>query len=793
MEIDCSNCNENNKKLTKSSYETHYCNRRKMWIRCTIVCFVLGLQVCKSFVRVAPLKTGWQLHSTTPLLAKEASDAINKVIMVLFTENSLRYHDNPMLIEAEEVVRQRGGQAVRVCPLLYSPTDKTGTAHMPSNKMQQKLQPSQDEVANRRVSASGMEVVNQYDLLRLLSALQGVEVEAWYVDSSLQPVVATIDELEDVLYTASASASDANTAAGVKVRVFHDSLLPQTVVDAAASAADVKQWRYQGGRFEKLYSSLLRSSAGKGPNVPLPRMSYELLRFTSSQQLLGVVDEVRREEGSLAEDEQQSVKTMPGEELALKYIKDYLKLADDEAFSRKYLEDYFRLFPTSEKHSLSLQRLSTSTKHLFEGEVIQALLAPLLAQGCVSPRLLIHARSALLIGAQKWFTSRPLYCQLQALAIRRDWHALLARGMLQRQAQRQQILLDKLVEQDEDIRMWETSYPLWRGFTSRQAEMKSRIFDNKQSRKPMMFLIHGFGGSLDQYQGLASQLVKDYDVYALDSLGFGHCEKPPLSYNQYLWRDQIVDFIQSKCAERVNEEDGGYEEEAVPIVIAGNSIGGYSAASTAATFAKNNITVANPRTSKEIRIECQGLVLFNPSGELRSDSETSSRGDLELFPEYQGVRSDLLQLVGKGIFSLLQPRIEPTSAWLYPKFPGRVTEKSWYTDSVVDTILRDSSDPGASDVIAAGGKLPAPVTMNQLLAVYQGPVLIAQGILDPLNDAKSRALNFGKVRSLVDVELLELGHCPMDEDPRAIAEKITTWSRKHKIISVVDIKLDMNV
>jgi pimeloyl-ACP methyl ester carboxylesterase len=63
------------------------------------------------------------------------------------------------------------------------------------------------------------------------------------------------------------------------------------------------------------------------------------------------------------------------------------------------------------------------------------------------------------------------------------------------------------------------------------------------------------------------------------------------------------------------------------------------------------------------------------------------------------------------------------------------------------------------------GKLPPPKPFNDLLREFEGPVLIAQGALDPLNDAKSRAKSFANIRSDVEVSLLELGHCPMDENP----------------------------
>ncbi len=88
---------------------------------------------------------------------------------------------------------------------------------------------------------------------------------------------------------------------------------------------------------------------------------------------------------------------------------------------------------------------------------------------------------------------------------------------------------------------------------------------------------------------------------------------------------------------------------------------------------------------------------------------------------------------------------------------------------------RDSEDPGAADVIAAGGKLPPSRTMNDLLSIYQGPVLVCQGVLDPLNNATRRAEQFLTIRTGITADLLQLGHCPMDENAHLVASSIRRW------------------
>ncbi len=48
-------------------------------------------------------------------------------------------------------------------------------------------------------------------------------------------------------------------------------------------------------------------------------------------------------------------------------------------------------------------------------------------------------------------------------------------------------------------------------------------------------------------------------MYAIDLLGFGASDKPPLAYSTELWRDQLLDFLQ--------------EFIDAPAVLVGNSIG----------------------------------------------------------------------------------------------------------------------------------------------------------------------------------------------------------------------------
>ena len=111
---------------------------------------------------------------------------------------------------------------------------------------------------------------------------------------------------------------------------------------------------------------------------------------------------------------------------------------------------------------------------------------------------------------------------------------------------------------------------------------------------------------------------------------------------------------------------------------------------------------------------------------------------------------------------------------MYPANPSAVDKE------LCDCILRDSLDPGAINVMISGSKLPPPRTANELLEAdfgylksgskstmkgvgegrFKGPVLVAQGILDPLNDARSRADMLGDLRDGITVTPIHAGHCP---------------------------------
>lgn len=106
----------------------------------------------------------------------------------------------------------------------------------------------------------------------------------------------------------------------------------------------------------------------------------------------------------------------------------------------------------------------------------------------------------------------------------------------------------------------------------------------------------------------------------------------------------------------------------------------------------------------------------------------------------------------------------------------------------------------------AGAKLPPPRTANELLmadfgaapepigslpeSTFTGPVLVAQGILDPLNDSNGRMVNLGQLRRGITTDPIEAGHCPHDEQPGKVANSIASWMRTTTLARAARLRSD---
>lgn len=126
----------------------------------------------------------------------------------------------------------------------------------------------------------------------------------------------------------------------------------------------------------------------------------------------------------------------------------------------------------------------------------------------------------------------------------REFHTLLAR---------RDIHTNATVDGVHEAKFWR-----WNGSLIRYVEegMKS---EGARNGIPPVLLIHGFGASSFHFGKSVHILKKKYHVFAIDLVGFGRSDKPPMQYTSAVWEALVWDFVRSVIGQRV--------------YVAGNSIG----------------------------------------------------------------------------------------------------------------------------------------------------------------------------------------------------------------------------
>ena len=261
-----------------------------------------------------------------------------------------------------------------------------------------------------------------------------------------------------------------------------------------------------------------------------------------------------------------------------------------------------------------------------------------------------------------------------------------------------------------------------------------------QSNLPPLLLVHGFGASTDHWRKNIAQLQENFQVWAIDLLGFGRSAKPNQEYSGDLWREQLHDFI--------------VEVIGKPTVLAGNSLGGYASLCVAAAYPQDTA----------------GLILLNSAGPF-SDNNSESQ---------QKSNSNWM---GKATRSLL---LQPWASFLLFQYVRRRSvirktlnkvyfDRNAITEQLIEDIYRPSCDVGAPQVFNAVFKTPQGEKVDVLLGQMQCPLLLLWGEKDPWIDARDRGAKFREHYPQLTEYYLEAGHCPHDEIPEEVNNLITNW------------------
>jgi pimeloyl-ACP methyl ester carboxylesterase len=258
---------------------------------------------------------------------------------------------------------------------------------------------------------------------------------------------------------------------------------------------------------------------------------------------------------------------------------------------------------------------------------------------------------------------------------------------------------------------------------------------------PALLLVHGFGASTDHWRHNIPALAQRHEVHAIDLLGFGRSAKPAeLSYGGALWRDQLAAYV----SERIGR----------PTVLAGNSLGGFSALAAGVALGE----------------QAAGVVLLNAAGPF-SDEQAPPKGWGAITRQTVGgalLKSPVLQRL---LFENLRrpATIRRTLNQVY-------VDKTNVDEALVEAIRRPSLDPGAFGVFRTVFDIPRGQPLDELFAQLVCPLLLLWGIRDPWINAVGRRAAFQRHAPAGTSEVvLEAGHCPHDEVPDQVNAALLDW------------------
>jgi pimeloyl-ACP methyl ester carboxylesterase len=263
----------------------------------------------------------------------------------------------------------------------------------------------------------------------------------------------------------------------------------------------------------------------------------------------------------------------------------------------------------------------------------------------------------------------------------------------------------------------------------------------KETSQPPLLLIHGFGASTDHWRKNIEELSQQFQVWAIDLVGFGRSQKPDITYSSDLWRNQVTDFIHQVIGR--------------PVVVVGNSLGGYVSLSVGAE---------SPQW-------VAGVALLNSAGsftELQPEPEPTGFEALKRQITRAIVRQPWVTFL---IFINLR-----RTATVRKTLEKVYVDKTAVTDRLVEEILRPAFDKGAftafRSVFQAGGK---GAKVDELLGQLTCPLLLIWGVGDPWIRAEERSAKFRQYYPQLTEHFLQAGHCPHDEVPQQVNPLLQDW------------------
>ncbi|GJV56946.1 pheophytinase, chloroplastic [Tanacetum coccineum] len=283
----------------------------------------------------------------------------------------------------------------------------------------------------------------------------------------------------------------------------------------------------------------------------------------------------------------------------------------------------------------------------------------------------------------------------------------------------------------------------WRGYNINYLKYGG---DNKFT--PPVLLVHGFGASVAHWRRNIPTLAQTSTVYAIDLLGFGASDKPVgFEYTMEAWAQLISDFLN--------------EVVQSPTVLIGNSVGSLACV-IAAADAQNSLV--------------RGLVLLNCAGGMNNKAIVDDWRIKLVFPLLLLIDFLLKQ---KAIASFFFERVRQRES-LRNILLSVYGNKDSVDDDLVEIIREPALAEGALDAfvsIVTGPPGPNPV---QLMPQIKIPVLILWGDEDtftPLDGPVGKYFSSlpSHVPNISLCILQGVGHCPHDDRPNLVHDKLVPW------------------
>ncbi|CAM6129240.1 unnamed protein product [Calypogeia fissa] len=269
-----------------------------------------------------------------------------------------------------------------------------------------------------------------------------------------------------------------------------------------------------------------------------------------------------------------------------------------------------------------------------------------------------------------------------------------------------------------------------------------------QGSGPPVILVHGFGASIGHWRRNIGVLSENNTVYAIDLLGLGASAKPAkFVYTMETWAELLIDFLK--------------EIVGSPAVLVGNSIGSLACLIAAAEAPEGLV---------------RGTVLLNCAGGMNNKAVIDD-WRLKLALPLLWLIDFLLnrQFIAAQLFNRIRSR-----ANIKTVLQSIYNNKAAVDDELVEVILRPSDTPGALDAfvsIITGPPGPKPQT---LMPKISNPVLLIWGDDDPFTPIDGPVGKYFSALAIsepnVQLNLLpNIGHCPHDDRPELVHEKLVPW------------------